>query len=85
MYRNRDGSKILLEIMEKYENTLLREKIYHILIIGEPARFHQERWGIALGSRSGQVGTQFSNFSEAAEHTKSSASGSKSNKKRYNK
>ena len=62
MYRNRDGSKVLLEIMEKYEHTLIREKIYTLLITAEPPRVCQERWQVALGSRSGQVGSHFSSF-----------------------
>lgn len=41
MYRNREGNKILLDLMDKNENTLLREKIYNLLANhGEPSKFY---------------------------------------------
>lgn len=32
IFRNKDGNKILLEIMEKWEKTKLWDKFYYILI-----------------------------------------------------
>jgi hypothetical protein len=34
-------------------------------MMGELTKFNHERWGVALGCRSGIVGTEFRNFSEA--------------------
>ncbi len=34
-------------------------------MMGELTKFNHERWGVALGSRSGIVGTYFDSFSEA--------------------
>jgi hypothetical protein len=64
MFRNRDANKILLEIMEKHEGSPLREKINNQLMQGELTKFNHERWGVALGSRSGMVG-YYKSFPEA--------------------
>jgi hypothetical protein len=65
MFRNKDANKTLLEIMEKHEGSALREKIQSQLMMGELTKFNHERWGVALGSRSGIVGTEFTSFSDA--------------------
>jgi hypothetical protein len=62
IFRNKDGNKILLEIMEKLEGTELWDRLYSILIRLEPTRFYHDRWGVCLGSRSGQVGMRASHF-----------------------
>lgn len=51
--------------MEKHEGSALREKIQNQLMMGELTKFNHERWGVALGSRSGIVGTEFSSFTDA--------------------
>lgn len=65
MFRNRDANKILLEIVEKHEESALREKIQSQLMLNEPTKFNHDRWGVALGSRSGTVGTGWTCFSDA--------------------
>ena len=62
IFRNKDGNKILLEIMEKLEGTEFWDRLYSTLIKVEPTRFYHDRWGVCLGSRSGQVGTRFTGF-----------------------
>ncbi len=42
--------------MEKLEGTELWDRLYSILIRVEPTRFYHDRWGVCLGSRSGQLG-----------------------------
>lgn len=69
MYRNKDGNKILLALMEKYEGTLVHEKIYSQIVKAEPSKIAQDRWGMVLGCRSGTVGTYYSSFSEAVKPT----------------
>lgn len=66
MYRNKDGNKILLDLMDRNENTLLREKIYNVLAsIGEASKFYHERWDLQKGIKSGPAGYEFKNFTEA--------------------
>lgn len=65
IFRNKDGNKILLEIMERLEGTELWDRLYGVLIQVEPTRYYHDRWGVCLGSRSGQVGTRLSVFPEA--------------------
>ena len=62
IFRNKDGNRILLEIMEKLEGTELWDRLYSVLIKLEPTRFYHDRWGVCLGSRSGQVGTRYLSF-----------------------
>ena len=64
IFRNKDGNKILLEIMEKLDGTELWDRLYGVLIRLEPTRFYHDRWGVCLGSRSGQVGGKFLSFPE---------------------
>ena len=75
MFKNREGNKILLDLMDRSENTPLREKIHTVLANGEPSKFYHDRWGIQIGSRSGPVGIEFKSFTEADAHQ------SKNNKK----
>ena len=42
-------------------------------MLNEPTKFNHDRWGVALGSRSGTVGTGCTSFSDAVK---------KSNKKK---
>ena len=56
VFRNKDGNKILLEIMERLEGSAIQQKIAGVLLKVEPTRFYHDRWGVCLGSRSGQVG-----------------------------
>lgn len=42
-------------------------------MLNEPTKFNHERWGVALGTRSGMVGSEWSNFTDAVK---------KSNKKK---
>jgi hypothetical protein len=72
IFRNKDGNKVLLEIMERLEGIELWDRLYSILIRVEPTRFYHDRWGVCLGSRSSQVDTHFNRFPEPK-------------KKRYNK
>ncbi len=62
MYRNKEGNKILLDLLEKNENTVLWEKI-HVIAQGQLTKFFQDRWGIQGGIRSGPVGIDFNSFS----------------------
>lgn len=34
-------------------------------MLNEPTKFNHDRWGVALGSRSGTVGTGWTCFSDA--------------------
>ena len=86
MFHNKDGNKILLELMEKNENTLLREKIYNILSNrGEISKFYHERWDLQKGIKSGPVGYEFKTFTEADNHnqqkSKNQSNGGKKKKK----
>jgi hypothetical protein len=65
LFRNKDGNKILLEMMERLEGIELWDRFYGIMIRIEPTRFYHDRWGVCLGSRSGQVGTRLLGFPEA--------------------
>jgi hypothetical protein len=65
LFRNKDGNKILLEIMERHETIPVRDKIYNQLLMGEPTKFNHDRWGVIMGIRSGVVGTEYTSFSEA--------------------
>jgi len=57
MYRNREGNKILLDLMDKNEISPLREKIYNVISnSGEASKFYHDRWGMQIGIRSGPVG-----------------------------
>lgn len=40
MYRNREGNKILLDIMDRGEGTGLRDKIWSVVVGGESSRFY---------------------------------------------
>lgn len=51
--------------MEKHEGSELWDRLFSILIQVEPTRFYHDRWGVCLGSRSGQVGTRLAGFPEA--------------------
>ena len=63
MYRNKEGNKILLDLMDRNENTALREKIYNLVGSYDTSKFHHDRWGMQLGIRSGPVGGEYKNFS----------------------
>lgn len=65
LYRNKDGNKILLTLMEKCEGTPLRERISAQLMMLEPSKFQHDRWALVLGSRSWTTGTQYGSFTEA--------------------
>ena len=69
IFRNKDGNKILLEMMERLEGLDVWDRLYGVLIQVEPARFYHDRWGVCLGSRSGQVGTRLTGFPEAKKKT----------------
>ena len=65
IFKNKDGNKILLEIMEKLEGTELWDRLNGILIREVPTRFYHDRWGVCLGPRSSQPGSRSPNFPEA--------------------
>ena len=56
LFANRDGNKVLLEILEKQEDSMLKEKIQSQVATGDLSRYNHDRWGQTLGSRSGTVG-----------------------------
>ena len=61
MFKNKQSNKILLEIVEKHEGSQLKEKVQHQLNLSAPTKFNHERWVIALGLRSGNIG-RWNNF-----------------------
>jgi hypothetical protein len=65
MYRNKEGNRVLLALMERHEGSGVREKVYGQLVMAEPSKFQQDRWGVTLGCRSGTVGTEWNSFSDA--------------------
>ena len=65
MYRNREGNKILLDLLDRYEKTSLRDKIINYLPVGECSKFCHERWNRHKGVSSGPVGIDSKSFSEA--------------------
>ena len=69
LYGNREGNKVLLEIMERQEDSLLREKIQSQLMNGSASRYNHDRWGMTLGTRSGTVG-EWGSFSESRKHNR---------------
>lgn len=66
MYKNREGNRILLEIIEKLEYHPIEEKIQEIVFRQEPSRFNSQKWAnSSRRSRTGTVGTNFKSFSDA--------------------
>lgn len=66
--------------MDRNETTPLRQKIYNLLAYhGEPSKFYHDRWGMQIGIRSGPVGIQFKNFTEADTKYKSQQSNNNNN------
>ena len=63
MFRNKEGNRILLDLLNKNDNYVLREKIYSVLVNGESSKFNHDGWAPILGIRSGPVGVEFRNFS----------------------
>jgi hypothetical protein len=64
--------------MDKNENTSLRLKIYNLLSNGrEQSKYNHERWGLQIGIRSGPVGAEFKNFTEADLQCKQIMNGNK--------
>lgn len=74
MYRNREGNKILLDIMDRGGGTGLRDKIWSVVVGGESSRFYHERWGVQMGIRSGPVGG-WGSFTEAEKGASSGVNG----------
>lgn len=82
MFRNKEGNKILLDLMDRNEGTLLWEKIYHVLVNAEVSSFYYDRWGPIFGCRSGPAGIEFRSFSEADHaHQRKSTYSNKNSKK----
>ena len=44
MFRSREGNKILLDLLENYEHTPLRDKLINSLPLGESSKHFHERW-----------------------------------------
>jgi hypothetical protein len=66
MYRNREGNKILLEIMENCPFIPLKDKINVVLENDKQSKYNQYRWAQFRGNRStGETYTYYNNFSEA--------------------
>jgi hypothetical protein len=71
MYRNREGNKILIELMENCPCFPLRERILSTLMNEKPTKFNQHRWLQIRGNRStGHIETNYSSFSEAVAYKK---------------
>lgn len=58
----KEGNKVLLVLVEKWEGSAVQQKICSQLMLVEPSRFERDRWGVALGSRSWTVGAHFDSF-----------------------
>ena len=73
IFKNKDGNRILLQIMEKLEGSELWDRLYSILIRLEPTRYYHDRWGVCLGSRSSTQVTRNINFPEPKYRNKKKA------------
>lgn len=62
IFRNKDGNRVLLEMMEQLEGSEIWDRLYSVLMKLEVTRFYHDRWGVCLGSRSGQVATHLTGF-----------------------
>lgn len=64
MYHNKEGNKILLEIMELNMELGLQDKIGSAIRGEESSKFNNRRWVSITGkSKTGAVGTNYTNFS----------------------
>ena len=71
MYKNREGNKVLIELMEHCPCFPLREKILSALSQEKPSKFNQNRWLQIWGNRSaGSMQTNSTSFSDAVKYTK---------------
>lgn len=71
MYNNKEGNKVLLEIMELPFELGLKDKISAVLRNEQPSKFNNRRWvGLTGKCKTGAVGTHYNSFSEAHSFTK---------------
>lgn len=67
MYRNHNGNKVLLEIMESCFYTPLKDKISSAISNDKSSKFNNNKWIYLKGGRwTGNVGTSYSSFTEAS-------------------
>jgi len=66
MFHQKEGNKILLEILDIPEEIGLKDKINGALRNEEPSKYNSRRWvGLMGKSKTGAVGTNYTSFSEA--------------------
>ena len=71
MYNNKDGNKVLLEIMCLRFDCSIKDKIYSLVIYEQASRFNNKKWMEVTGKgKTGSVGTSYNSFSEAHQPSK---------------
>lgn len=70
MYRNKEGNKVLLEIVSLPYQLGIKDKIWSVIINEQSSKFNNRRWlDVTDKSKTDRVGTTYSNFSEAHQKT----------------
>jgi hypothetical protein len=66
LYRNKEGNKVLLEIMEMCPHTGLKEKINSVVSCDKSSKFNNNKWVKLRANRwTDEIGTSYKNFTEA--------------------
>ena len=71
MYHNKDGNKVLLEIMSLPMQLGVKDKIRSLIMYEPASKYNNKKWMELVGKgKTGSVGTTYSNFSEASQPPK---------------
>lgn len=82
LFRNKEGNKVLLELMSSQADFAFKNKIKSAISNDLPSKFNASKWTGSTGSKTGRVGGQnYTNFSDAMKDCESK--NSPMTKKRY--
>ena len=71
MFNNKDGNKVLLEIMSLRFDSLIKDKISSLIVYEPASKFNNKKWMEAIGKgKTGSAGTSYNSFSEAHQSSK---------------
>ncbi len=71
MYHNKEGNRVLLEVMELNCDIGLKDRINETIRNEQASKFNNRRWVTVTGKcKTGAVGTNYNSFSEAHTFTK---------------
>lgn len=66
MYNNKEGNKILLEILRLPFEIQLKDKITSVVMYEQSSKYNSRSWVGLIGKcKTGKVGTSYSSFGEA--------------------